>query len=742
MLCPVAAGAQLPEIAIPHDREITIDADSISYDQRTGVAIAEGHVEIRHGETLLTADEVRVNQETKDAEARGRVRFMDPEGVLFADRMRLNLEEETGSLENAEIHSHRLKYSLWGDRIEKGLGQSYRIENGRFTTCQCEEGPPSWSIAGDLLTVDLDGYGDLHGATFNILDTPVLYMPRLKFPVHRERQSGLLFPRLGVSNRRGLQVLQPLYWAISKSQDATVSLDVETAARFGLLGEYRYAASESFRGQLTGSYFNEAVRGRADESSTAEENEPDIPENRWGFITEHSQAVGPAVGYADLLIVGDDLFLREMNVFSIDHREDIAFRTLPFTQSRVGAIQSWNRLVLQAEGVFSQDLIGDDDLALQRAPEARLTGQKRIGLLLLTQLNANTVNFQREEGIAGFRADLRPKAQMRLPLGRSFFGSVRAGFMETAYVLTEDEMRGGFRGDGDPDEIVRADDDSRELVEIGADLGTGLSRVFDFRRLGFDKIKHAIEPKVEFLYIPSVSQDDLPIFDGLDRINRRSLITYGFSTRLLGRSAPTTSTVGEVAELTRLSISQSYDVDRLIPPVDGTGSADHFSDIDVALRINPSRRASVRLRSNYDTSSSDLSAATVAIHWRALPQPASDSLRSRILVRTSLNLAYRFFSNNPQVNDEFSDVQQFDASVVLPLTDRFGLLYANRYDIPNDRFLENHFGVRLVSACDCWSLDLGFTDKANPNEVELRLRVTLVGLGTTGTGSGPFEPAY
>jgi lipopolysaccharide assembly outer membrane protein LptD (OstA) len=176
--------------------------------------------------------------------------------------------------------------------------------------------------------------------------------------------------------------------------------------------------------------------------------------------------------------------------------------------------------------------------------------------------------------------------------------------------------------------------------------------------------------------------------------------------------------------------------------VDGTGAADHFSDIDVALRINPSRRASVRLRSNYDTSSSDLSAATVAIHWRALPQPASDSLRSRILVRTSLNLAYRFFSNNPQVNDEFSDVQQFDASVVLPLTDRFGLLYANRYDIPNDRFLENHFGVRLVSACDCWSLDLGFTDKANPNEVELRLRVTLVGLGTTGTGSGPFEPAY
>ncbi len=48
--------------------------------------------------------------------------------------------------------------------------------------------------------------------------------------------------------------------------------------------------------------------------------------------------------------------------------------------------------------------------------------------------------------------------------------------------------------------------------------------------------------------------------------------------------------------------------------------------------------------------------------------------------------------------------------------------------------------VRLTSACDCWSLDLGVTDKSNPNEIEVRAQLTLVGLGSA--GESRFDSAY
>ena len=126
----------------------------------------------------------------------------------------------------------------------------------------------------------------------------------------------------GFSNRRGFQILQPYYWAINKNQDATISLDVETSARIGILGEYRYAFSETSQGAFQAGYFNEAIRGETEGVRVPPGIDPDAPENRWGLIGHHLQGLGPARGYVDLLLVGDNLFLREMNTFANTERQD------------------------------------------------------------------------------------------------------------------------------------------------------------------------------------------------------------------------------------------------------------------------------------------------------------------------------------------------------------------------------------------------------------------------------------
>src|SRR5205823_1861364 len=145
---------------------------------------------------------------------------------------------------------------------------------------------------------------------FNVMDVPVLYIPRALFPVQQDRQSGFLLPRFGASNTRGFQTVLPYYLAINKSQDATLAFDVETSARVGLVGEYRYALSRETGGRFSASYFNEDFRGTA----TGNPFGGTLPQDRWSLIGEHSQPfLGTSQLYADAFLVSDEMFLREMN---------------------------------------------------------------------------------------------------------------------------------------------------------------------------------------------------------------------------------------------------------------------------------------------------------------------------------------------------------------------------------------------------------------------------------------------
>jgi LPS-assembly protein len=721
VLLPTSGRGQSRQRPVVEGEKITVTADEISYEQETNSIIARGNVVITSGATELQADEVRLNRATNEADARGNVRITDPEGTATADTVHLNVDEETGSLKDAEIHSRRFGYSLWGRRVEKGLGQSYHIENGTFTTCHCTEGPPSWSISGERIGVTLDGYGTLRGGTFKVLDTPILYIPRAVFPVQRERQSGFLLPRFGVSNRRGFQTLLPFYWAINKSQDATVALDFETSARAGIMGNYRYALSRETRGVLNASYFNESFRGAAPGNAS----EPTVPENRWDVTAEHDQPfLGSSRLYDDVFIVSDNLFLREIDTYAFEHSHLVNIRTLPFTETRAGIMQLWERAAVKGEGSYYQDLTTNvHSHTLQRPTGIDLWGQSLLGQHVLGDLDASAVDFVRARSADGARLDLEPGAMLPLPLGRFAFGSVHASLRETAYHLTDRYVT--ETGQDLPT------DSSRELVQLGGEMGTALSRIYPVSGFGLEKLKHTIEPTVDYLYVPAVSQADLPLFDGVDRVNHRNLFTYGFMSRFIGKFAGAPAADGQessdamhsqIRELGRFSVTQGFDISREISPLQPGRSADHFSDIDFDGRLNPSRSLSLRFRTDYDAGNNNVSAAQVSVFAEdpRLPPPRAGQPAE---TRTSVGISYRFLTQNL--------LQELDDNIVLRLTDWAGFRYSSRYDVVANRFLDNYFGLRLMSTCDCWTLDIAVVDRTNPQEVEVRAQINLLGLGSS-----------
>jgi LPS-assembly protein len=307
---------------------------------------------------------------------------------------------------------------------------------------------------------------------------------------------------------------------------------------------------------------------------------------------------------------------------------------------------------------------------------------------------------------------------------------VKASVRETAYYLTETDVAGQSLPDA-PAELKG--ENSRELVRVGAQVGTMLGRVYPVNWRGLEKVKHTIEPMLEYLYIPAVSQDDLPTWDGVDRVNRRNLLTYGVVTRLLGKFSSEWGEDGEeealgprrispgVREMARLWIAQSYDFGRDIDDLLRTGrGADHFSDIDFGGRLQPASFFTVRFESNFDSGKSKISAANVGFY---IEDPRHDEQSaSRLGTRTSIGASYRFLPRDL--------LQEFDSSVVVAITDWAGFIYSGRYDLVENRFLDNHFGIRLVSRCDCWAFEMAVTDRTNPQEVEFRALLTLVGLGS------------
>ena len=525
---------------------LTVDAEHLTADEEKNEIVAEGHVTIARASSLLTADEVRIQRDTQRAQAKGNVQFTDPQGTTQADTFDGNLEDETGTLSNGNVYLNGNHLTITGEKLEKSFGQTYHIENGQFTTCRCGAGAPSWSIAGKSIDITLQGYGLVDGAKLKVLDTPVLYLPYMAFPAKTTRQTGLLAPLFGYSRKRGFTFMQPLYVVVNKSADFTIAPDIETSARVGGVAEYRYAIDQHSKGILDFSFFDESLRNNA-ERDIVDTNvaDPTIPKERWSVTADLRQELPLDIrAFADVLAVSDNFFLREIPTFSFDPEYARSLRTSRFDASRGGFYRFWDHATLLAEAEYFQDFIQDQDLTLQRLPEVQFYASDRVlDRHLKLGVNSEFVDFVRKQGFDGPRLDVNPSATVPYRWREFLNGSLNFQVRETAYHLNDTEFLvptptptpAGVTGP--PATPVPKLDKSptRELYQASAVLGTQIARVFDVGGEHVQKLKHTIEPEVDYLFVPDVQQNDLPVYDFVDRINRRNLFTYGFTSRLLAK---------------------------------------------------------------------------------------------------------------------------------------------------------------------------------------------------------------
>lgn len=793
-----AHGSGVPgPVKAEHEEPINVTGQETIYDSRTDTFYVKGDAVMTQGGSVLKADEIDVMRRQREAHAIGHVHLIDPEVEMWATEAKLNLNDETLDLYNGKVLAKKNTYHLEGKRIIKLEGQNYQVKDGFFTTCACQKGAPDWSITADEMDVNVGTSGTARNAKFDVLGQPIIPLPFAKFPADSSRHSGFLSGREGESGLRGFQWLQPYYLAINKSSDATFALDVETSQRVGGLAEYRLTNGADDYLWGNAAFYNESIRSQHNRLSDVADTQiadPHIPIERFGIIAMARQHITDnLIAYGDTVSVSDSLYLREMDVWTLSRGYGNNFGSMRTASSDFGLLDEFENAFVRLQGTWNQDLIQPQQFALQRLPDLTLTGRKELfNNLVFADYDAQAVDFYRDKGVDGWRFDVNPRVTLPWRLGDYLYGYGTVGSQGAVYTSAGHDL--AIQPVGTDGLIYNNGVSLGPLSDSGlhasavpyfkTGVSTVLDRVYDTGWHSIEKLKNTIEPFVNYAYVPRVYQGDRPLFDQFDRLEARSLITYGITTRLFGKfgdepqpeQADTSgdtpsddlssndSTVGPFheepvpeetldqrggtitrgdvhsRELAELTVQQAYDTAHEVA-LDGS----KISDVEGILSIYPTTIASFSSQVDYNPRSN---AGITYANVYMTAQPPWSNTASRVymgkaLQGSYLQLGYNYSSSRnavfPGTNRNGS--QLLSGRAYTDVFDRLGVYIAPDYDFAARKLLSAEYGVRLKSPCDCWAADLGITESYNPNDVQFQFQLTLGGLGSVGRspfGRNPF----
>lgn len=685
--------------------EATVVADQIQQvGGATDLLIAVGNVEITRGGTRLLADRVELNRDTGQAVAQGKAVFYDGPDRLVGERIDYNLKTGTGVVHKGSAVAAPF-YHLSAERMDRIGDSIYEVRRGVFTTCEGDD--PPWSFRFGSGTADLDEIVYGRDASFWVKSIPVLpWVPFFAAALRRERQSGFLFPEVGQSSRKGYFTRVPYFWAIDDSQDLTVTLDAYSRRGIGLETDYRYVLAKDHRGEFAAVGINEFLR-----------NDPDLPQNRGWAALQHDWQITPRMSLkVNANVTSDDLVFR-------DYGNRLADRANQRAETNVFVTQTWDSWSLVGNVKWYQDLTTERPIELQRVPEIRLVGirQPVPGVPgLLYEATASFVNFIRDVGPDGVRADFHPRLLMPLPVAGLFTVTPFLGGRLTYYDQRAVNERITRSGALTVEESVY-DPRVRRQVEWGIEAESRVSRVYTNQGSGdIAAFQHVIEPRVRIIQIRGVDQKDYPEYDpgastatgidpgyerrvGIDRLGKANEITYYLTNSLNAKTVAGPDQQPVRWEMIRFTLSQTFKMDPVSQP---------WKDLYADLTVHPNQRIGFHADARYNVYDFGLREANADIRL--------------VYPRFAVAVGPRF---NEQVNSRYAK-----AEALVKLFSNVDVRGATAWDVLRGRAIENRVGVDWRFGC--WSIIAEYVNR-NGGESEFRASINLLGLGQLGTSARP-----
>jgi LPS-assembly protein len=589
-----------------------------------------GHVEMdRPGsDTKIYADDVMAYTGENKAIATGNVVLAQGDNRISAERAEFNTETGLGTFYNATGFStvkpaapapsrvgvaapaligQQTVVMFFGEKIEKIGPKKYRITNGGFSTCM--QPTPRWDLHAGTVLLNVDHYTVLTNAVLRVKGVPMFYTPILYYPTKRDgRATGFLMPTYGSSSLRGQSIHNGFFWAINRSQDATITHDWFSKTGQGVGTEYRYNAGTG-DGNFT---------AHLDDNHGA--TYTDINGNP--TTTDPSRTYEFRGGANQLLPFG--LRARaNVNYFSSIATSQ-AYNTNIYDASRNN--RSFGGNVVGAWGKYSMNATIDHSEYFSNLTNSYLAGNlprvsftrnerplldspvyfsasaEYVNTLRATKTGStdsagNTVISTDDTGLN--RVDFAPQIRYPFKKWQWFTVNSTVSWRETYYTRSND-LTGKIVDTGL----------NRTLYTIQSQIvGPVFNKVWDTPESGYaEKFKHSIEPVLTVNRTSSVDNIDRIVkLDGLDQLVGGTTLTYGLNNRFYAKRKLAPGAQAQSREIVDVELSQSYytnqgaaQYDLQYQTTQGGLAPTHFSPIALSVRAMPTDAINATLRTEFD----------------------------------------------------------------------------------------------------------------------------------------------
>jgi LPS-assembly protein len=677
-----------------HDPQSKTDiyADLVEFFEDENRAVATGNVVLAQGVNRIAAERAEFNTKTMLGT------FYNASGIATVQPPKQT--PRPGGFAPPPMTGQDTIVYFFGETVEKIGPKKYKITKGGFTTCV--QPTPRWDMSASTVVLNLDHYTLLKNAVMTVKGVPMLYLPIMYYPTKREdRATGFLLPTYGSSTLRGHSLHNAFFWAINRSQDATIQHDYYSKIGQAIGGEYRYnfgSGDGYFRGFTLNQHAAEYVQSNGSVVPLAADHYFDL------------------VGGANQILPGN-LRARASVSFPSNIQTSQTFNTNIYDLSRNQRMYGGN--LVGGWGSYSLNTTIDHREYFYNATDSVLSGswprisfarneRPLLGSPLYFSVSSEYSHMLRDSKSVGdgvvvednqslSRIDVAPQIRYPFKKWQWFTINSSATFRETYYTRS-------LAPTGEPDVRpfqITNDPINRRFVSVQAQiLGPLFNRIWDTPDNGYaEKFKHSVEP---FLTIQKTSNIDnvtqIVQVDGIDSYTGGTMYTYGLNNRIYAKRKIAPNAPAQAREIVGVELSQTYYTNQFASIFDrqyqtttlGDNRPSNFSPIALSVRAMPADGVTATVRAEFDSRYHSL--RTISAQGTYSPNAQ---------VQTNVGWSKRGFI--PELfgfNDKnFLDQSVNASTTVRTRNNRYGTTYSFNYDILRSTLLQQRITGYYNAQC-------------------------------------------
>jgi len=683
---------------------------------------ASGNALLKNKDQTITADLIEFNQTTEDLYAKGNVKIDTPEIQITGTELELSISENTGVIPDATfiVNLSQDKPSKFNTKLRGTAAQLFiegkdkkRLANASITTC--EAGQDGWTINANQAEIDQSTQTLVAtDSTLFLKGIPIISTPYADFSFSDLRKSGFLMPTIGSTSRSGMEWMAPYYLNLSPTSDLTLLPRVLGKRGLQLGGTYRYL-DKKYTGISSVEFMNR-------DKKKLDHNE------RYYININHQHKFSEKIN-AGLSI--EKVGKNDKNYFN-DMKSNIAFTSQVSLAQKAYLNYSTDNIFSEGDA-FSANILSQKFQNLsssspyERLPSLTANYSNDIldddefiivdtSTLLTYNQFENNNDYSGATRATGNRLTASPSVEF--PLESSF------GYVTPKFILDYKNY-----------DIQGANITSKSLFipTFSIDSGVYFDKPFD---LGGNDFIQTLEPRIFYSYTQYKNQEDLPMFDtglmelnaynifnenqfsGGDRVMDSNQVTFALSSRIMDFKG---------FEWLSTTLAQRFyigdrDVLKEAQFTNSTLKSDS-SDLFFGAKAYITRNLLFATEWQFNVDESVTNRSTYKMRYR--PEPGK-----------VLNASYRNVKNPNSASTKNYNVEQYKISGQWPLGYGWSGLASYDYDTIESVVLESMGGLEYDAGC--WSTQIMFhrlrlADSDKPNST-LFIQLELGGLGSLGTG--------